>query len=543
MTAATMHQTNIPEPAVAPRQRSRRGIFVLWLLASIPLQIALGTPAVSRTQEARVLETARQMLGRGIHGWLIPSLNDVIRVRKPPLAYWMAAASFKTLGISEWAGRFPTAILSWLTLAVTYKIASRRFGPRVGLLSSACLLSSFLFFRHGRLAETDAPAMLLTTLAIDLFWQALDEPRWLTFHLAAAVTGLSLFAKQGPGFFAPLFFIVLAMARGQYKPLWRFVLSGAPLTLLIIAGWWYGYAIMDRGVDQFRSELAETTGGLDHPATFLTYFPLLLQAGAPWSLIIMVALVAAVKKMRSDPRIQALVVWAAVAFVPLCFMGNKQIHYLLPLMPPLMILLAWLLEYAGTLQTNDPIFKWTQIMTAVTVIGCIIAPLTLPEASRELRGHTLPLDWTLAIGIAIMSLPAWWILQRAGALAAIAMLAGSWAFLMPVLLGMWAPTIEPADIRHTASQMRNYFAAGPYVFYGGDTSLPLCFALREKIIRFDDNRPDVLLDATRNDPELAVIWEIPTKGAGAQVPPPPFAPAAPDFGAKGQHFRIYQKQN
>src|SRR5580704_16057809 len=172
-------------------------VFALWLLALVPLLIALDGPPVQRAQEGRVVETARQMLGRGPQAWLIPSLNGEIRLRKPPLAYWMAASSFSVLGVSEWSARLPTALIAWLTVGAVYCIARRRFGEIAGILSAACLLSSYLFFRYGRLAETDAPAALFATIAVHYFWRALDEDRARLFHAAAAAVGLSLFAKQG----------------------------------------------------------------------------------------------------------------------------------------------------------------------------------------------------------------------------------------------------------------------------------------------------------------------------------------------------------
>jgi 4-amino-4-deoxy-L-arabinose transferase-like glycosyltransferase len=122
--------------AVHSPSLNRGAVVGLWILAAIPLLIGLGGP-VQRTQEARVVETARQMLGRGLPAWLIPSLNGEIRLRKPPLAYWMAAGSFELFGVSEWTGRIPTALVSWMTLAATYTIARRLFGRTAAVVSAA----------------------------------------------------------------------------------------------------------------------------------------------------------------------------------------------------------------------------------------------------------------------------------------------------------------------------------------------------------------------------------------------------------------------
>jgi Dolichyl-phosphate-mannose-protein mannosyltransferase len=523
-----------PQPMTEAAARRGWRVIGLWLLAAIPLLIALDGPPAQRTQEARVLETARQMLGHGPQAWLIPSLNGEIRVRKPPLAYWMAAVSFKLFGVSEWTGRLPTIVVSWLTVGETYLIAKRLFGGRAALLSAACLLSSYLFFRQGRLAETDAPAALLATVAIDWFWRATESDHLLPFHLAAAATGLAFFAKQGAGCFPLLFFIGYAPVRRRNKAFWRFAVSGAPITLLVVAGWWYGYAALSQGLAQFRSEWAETTEGLDHPASFYAYFPMLLLAIGPWFLVTLVALAAAAKRARLDPRLAGLLVWAAAVFVPLCFLGNKQFHYLLPLMPALAILAGWWIDQ------DSPMAR---TLIGITIIASIASPIALLVGASFFRGGVVSLDILLAIGIALASLMAWIALKRRGAIAATLMQAGAWAVALSVVLGVWGPTIGPSDIRETAAAVGGQFGRGPYVFFGGDTSLPLCFALREEIPRIDDNRPDLLEAAARQSPSLAVIWEIPQHGAGPHWPPADFARVGADFGAKGQHFRIYQKRD
>ena len=69
---------------------TRGKVFALWLLALPVMLIAIGSPEVSRTQEARVLVVATQMLGHPAIDWIIPKLNGDVRLQKPPLPYWMA---------------------------------------------------------------------------------------------------------------------------------------------------------------------------------------------------------------------------------------------------------------------------------------------------------------------------------------------------------------------------------------------------------------------------------------------------------------------
>jgi len=114
---------------------SRTTLLLLWI-ATLPLLLAgLGNAVTQRTQEARVLETAREMLASNDwHQWMIPRLNDKVRLEKPPFAYWMTAGSFKLFDINEFAGRLPFAIAGWLLIAVTYCFAKKLIGRTIRLL-------------------------------------------------------------------------------------------------------------------------------------------------------------------------------------------------------------------------------------------------------------------------------------------------------------------------------------------------------------------------------------------------------------------------
>ena len=49
--------------------------------------------------EGRYAEVARQMVTTG--DWITPRLNDTLFLNKPPLAFWLAAVSFETLGTAR----------------------------------------------------------------------------------------------------------------------------------------------------------------------------------------------------------------------------------------------------------------------------------------------------------------------------------------------------------------------------------------------------------------------------------------------------------
>src|SRR2546423_7481696 len=236
------------DPNAPTTARDAHRLLLAWLVAGAVLLAGLGHSPVRRTQEARVLVTAREMISsrEGLRGWLVPHLNGKVRLEKPPLAYWLAAASMKLFGVTEAAGRLPNAIAGWLTLAVTYLLARRAFGAQAALLSSATLLTSYMFFRHARLAETDVLATLFVTAAVHLIWQFVDEEfaarrRFLLAHASAAMIALAVLAKGPPALFAALFFVAYALIAHRPRRLWEWCLTGAPITGAIIALPWFLY--------------------------------------------------------------------------------------------------------------------------------------------------------------------------------------------------------------------------------------------------------------------------------------------------------------
>ena len=75
------------------------GGTVVWfaLLAGRPLY---------DPDEGRYAEIPREMLSGG--DWVIPHLNGLAYIEKPPLQYWATAISYRLLGTSEFAARLYT---------------------------------------------------------------------------------------------------------------------------------------------------------------------------------------------------------------------------------------------------------------------------------------------------------------------------------------------------------------------------------------------------------------------------------------------------
>ena len=419
-----------------PRRRSI--LLTAWLLVGVLMVWAAGVPPVQRTQEARVLETAREMLGRPARDWLVPRLNGAVRLRKPPLAYWLSAGSMTAFGVNDRAGRLPMAMLSWLSLAATFALARRWFGTRTAWLSTAALVGSFLFFKHGLLAETDAVAAAFLTIGAWAVVQAASRHRFTrpdastdapTTNLArgslvwphvVAVCLAGVILSKGPNAaFLLIFWAALCGLRRDWRSLRQFVTRGGLITLVVLAVPWFVYVwrtTADEG--QLGADLTNSVDGGDHHGWPWAYVPMLLRATLPWTPLWLVALWLAATRLRRSAGLRELTAWGAAIFFPLCVWGNKQPHYLLPLMPPTMILVGWAVMTMIRRRPHGSVasrFRLAVVVGVVGVVMMVVIVAWLParrggasvRASAELlaaypaanfifRGSELPvMSWTM----------------------------------------------------------------------------------------------------------------------------------------------------
>src|ERR1700692_2814244 len=103
---------------------------VLWfaLLAQRPL---------FDPDEGRYAEIPREMLASG--DWVIPHLNGVAYLEKPPLQYWATAVALQVFGHNEFAARLYTALCAFGTLAVVGLAARRLWGSAAAYRTAAVL--------------------------------------------------------------------------------------------------------------------------------------------------------------------------------------------------------------------------------------------------------------------------------------------------------------------------------------------------------------------------------------------------------------------
>src|SRR5690349_3318545 len=133
---------------------------------------------LANPDEGRYSEISREMAENG--DWVTPRLNGIKYFEKPPLQYWLTAASFKAFELDEWTARLPGALAGYLSAAIVAYVGAVIAAPAVGAYAALVLVGCIWPFGISHLVTLDALLTLWLTLALGAFLlaqHASDAPR------------------------------------------------------------------------------------------------------------------------------------------------------------------------------------------------------------------------------------------------------------------------------------------------------------------------------------------------------------------------------
>ncbi|MCU0589216.1 MAG: glycosyltransferase family 39 protein [Syntrophobacteraceae bacterium] len=231
---------------MSPRRsktQSRDGLLLAALLSAGLLFSLwrLGSTALFDLDEGGYAEIAREMLI--LDDWIIPRLNFVRLLDKPPLLYWLTAVSFKLFGVSEFSARLPVALSITGIMAICFGVGRRFFGSLAGFLAAAVFATSAacVVFETGRQLQPDMVFTLFLAAALAALLLARQEPenRQDYLRLGYAAMALAVMTKGLIGLVFPVAtavgYAVLTREPGMFR---RFVSwSGLAIFLALTLPW------------------------------------------------------------------------------------------------------------------------------------------------------------------------------------------------------------------------------------------------------------------------------------------------------------------
>jgi 4-amino-4-deoxy-L-arabinose transferase-like glycosyltransferase len=170
---------------------------------------------------------------------------------KPPLAFWLMAASSSIFGLTEFALRLPSAIFGIAAIVLQY-LAGRRLGGRTaGLLAALLLLGVPQFVAYSRLAMTDVPLATMGMLSVVLLLYA--NSRSSLTVAAGAAFGFAILTKSAAAFlFLPGLLAIAIAEHGlgflRSREIWlaTSVALAVALPWHACLAWMYGDSFVDQ---------------------------------------------------------------------------------------------------------------------------------------------------------------------------------------------------------------------------------------------------------------------------------------------------------
>lgn len=347
-------------PAVAlPRPRLIAGCA--FLLIAIAYGTHLATPALfDEPNDAQYAEVAREMVVSG--DWLSPQLNFVLFLNKPPLLYWLIAAAYTQLGISELAARLPGLLAMLVTLVLLYRLGEELFDGTTGLVAAALFAGMPAMLWEARSVRPDlliTATTIAAILAVVIAVRA-DGARQVraTYALQIALA-LGLLAKGMIALLLPAVPIVVIIVTERRWDLLRALLhprSWWLFAVLIvpwhaIAAWRHTGFFWDYVVNQHLLFFLDRKEPRDSsPISLPLFWVAVLLRLFPWTLTVPLALVFTMRRWIDEPaRRTALLVpcaWAAGTLGFFSVTVSRLEHYALPALPAVALLIAVALREA-----------------------------------------------------------------------------------------------------------------------------------------------------------------------------------------------------
>jgi 4-amino-4-deoxy-L-arabinose transferase-like glycosyltransferase len=376
-------------PGVTVRSR---WILLCLLILSASLYIGTaGAPALDDEDvDAAHAMVSQEMLQR--HNYVVMYMDGIRYLIRPPMHFWMVAASYKLLGESEFATRLPIGLAVVGMVLLTFEFGNRFFGQRAGLYGALALTTSVGIFIFTRSMIPEAIYALAFEGIFYLFlrsWTGSLDPR-LGYWGAAALCAVAVLTRALIGLLFPAAAIIafITMTRGWHR--WRELrlFSSSAIFLAIAAPWhilaaWrtpgflWAYFINEHINRALGTRLPHDYGALPLWIWWSAHLAWLF----PWSFFLPLAIRELPLSPRAwakpmEPRQQArllLFVWAAVILLFFTFeSGSRTEYYSFGAWPAMFLLLG--LGIAHAEETDQAWLKpIQQVLAGVSVVLAAVA--------------------------------------------------------------------------------------------------------------------------------------------------------------------------
>ena len=304
--------------------------------------------------ETRYLTAAWEMLLR--HGWFDPlTVNFEPYHQKPPMLFWLINLSWSVFGVSRWAAMIPVVLASMLSVYLTSALC-RRLQPALVTRAWLVLLGMFGFLLYCTVILFDLTLSVFVLGAL-LSVLAYARERRVRYVLSLGLLlGLGVLTKGPVAWLYVVFPILLAPywadGNGNWKSWYFGMLAAFVVSLIPVLAWLI--PVLEESSRQFGYWLVweQTAGRItgsyrsSHDRPFWFFVVVLPLLSLPWLFFprFWRRLGDLKRHFADEPGLRFLLLWIVPTFVAFSLIGGKQPHYMMPLLPAVAILVAYLLR-------------------------------------------------------------------------------------------------------------------------------------------------------------------------------------------------------
>ena len=335
-------RTQISE--LSPRNQIGR-FLMLALLSALLLFPSLRRQGLAGYDDSFFAHEGKEMVRSG--DWWDVRFNGELILAHPPLFAWLEAGSFKLFGINDAAAKFPSALLGFGTILLTYFLTLEMTGEAwLSLLAMLVLASTQFFLKNATHAMTDVPFTFFFMLAIFFYVKGLKKSAYLTF--LGLPLGLALLTRSVVGFLALGIILAHLILTKRYRTLRSpWLIYGVALALALPSIWYasqyrlHGAEFLASHLEFLNSKL-HVASRASHWMTIFNYPVALLKYYWPWLPFLVAGLVMEVRAAvrEKDQTAILLVIWVLAVLVPFSFAETRYPRYILPVFPAFTILSA-----------------------------------------------------------------------------------------------------------------------------------------------------------------------------------------------------------
>ncbi len=310
---------------------------LLWVLPAVPVD------------ETRYLSIAWEMRQTG--SWITLHLDGQPYFDKPPLLFWLVNLAWSVLGVSLWSARAVSVLAGAACVALTAAIG-RRLDARAAADAAWLLPVSLYFLLFSGVVMFDITLTFCVLLGYLAMLQWVQGGGRRALLLLFAASGLGMLVKgpvvllhlAGPVLLSPWW------APAGQRPAWRRL--GWPVLAALLGGvlvlLWALAALRGLGdADAYDLLVKQTAGRMvrsfAHRRAPWWYLQWILVILLPWPLVLRWKRLAVWSGAMHASSMARFGLCASLpAFIGFSLVSGKQLHYLLPCLPGLALLLGGL---------------------------------------------------------------------------------------------------------------------------------------------------------------------------------------------------------